>query len=111
MLHLSRIATGRLARRNLLLARRTMSAAPPAQGPDQRPSVSQKLSRFPERVRLMLPSLLADPRGTRFGLHASKRAPLRESSVSLLLSVCGYSVRREAGLVLSGASGGHVPVP
>lgn len=59
----------------------------------------------------MLPSLLVDPRGTRFGMHASRAAPVRESSISLLLSVCGYTVRRGTTLTFRGASARLLPVP
>ena len=60
---------------------------------------------------LLLPSLLArQARNTRFATHMGKPVPTDESRVSLLLSVCGYLMRRGAGLRMCGSSGRWMPV-
>ena len=74
-------------------------------------SASPSPQRLPCTAPLLLPSLIKNSRGTRFANHAASNAPLRESCVSLLLSVCGYRVRRGAELAMSGASGRWMPVP
>ena len=84
-----------------------MSGDSTSDGPigDPFPKLNPPL-RFSPRWPLMLHTLLAHHSYTRFGTHALKKAPRRESKRSLLLSICGYRVRRcDELLATRGASG------
>ena len=91
-----------------------MSAEPDAPGDRSSRDPFPKLEsrKFSPRVSVMLPSLIASSRGTRFGTYVGKCTPTRESKMSLLLSLCGYRVRRGLEqLEMCGATGRWRAVP
>ena len=62
------------------------------------------------RAPLLLPSLLARPENSAFAQHASRDAPTDTSRLSLLLSVCGYVVRRAPALQIWGTTAAWLTV-